>query len=270
MLDFLRARATPGVETVAGDAYRRTIEVNGVAGTIEVRAPARAPHLLVHVDLPGGAGRLAVATRVRRAFDLDADPREIGRVLGRDPDLRAAVRAAPGLRVPGAWDAFELAVRAVLGQQITVRAATTLAGRLAHEFGRPVARDDGLVRLFPRPERLAEADVARIGLPRVRAATLRALAAAVARRDLVLEPAHDPDATLARLRAIPGIGRWTAAYVAMRALGQPDAFPSGDLGLRRARGNGAGRVAAADIERQAETWRPWRAYAAMYLWRGAP
>jgi AraC family transcriptional regulator of adaptative response / DNA-3-methyladenine glycosylase II len=206
---------------------------------------------------------------VRRLFDLDADPLQIGQHLARSALLRPLIAAAPGMRVPGAWDPFELAVRAILGQQITVRAATTLAGRLAEKFGAPVACGDGLRRLFPRPEVLAEADVASIGMPRARANTLRALATAVARGEPLLDPAHGCEAMIERLCVLPGIGQWTAQYIAMRALSEPDAFPSGDLGVRKALGNGNGPLSAAAVERIAEPWRPWRAYAVMHLWNSA-
>src|SRR5437016_1736989 len=163
--------------------------------------------------------------------------------------------------------AFELAVRAVLGQQVTVRGATTLAGRLVRAFGRPLDRaEDGLTHLFPRPEALADTDLASIGLPRSRAATIRGLARAVARGELVLDASRGLEDAVARLAAVPGIGAWTAHYIAMRALGEPDAFPAADLGLRRALGNGAGPLAPARVAERAEAWRPWRAYAAMHLW----
>jgi 3-methyladenine DNA glycosylase/8-oxoguanine DNA glycosylase len=209
---------------------------------------------------------LELVERVRRVFDLDADPLQIAEHLARSSVLRPLVAAAPGMRLPGAWDPFELAVRGILGQQITVRAATTLAGRLAAAFGTPIEASDGLTHLFPRPEVLADADVASIGMPRARAATLRALAAAVARGASVLDAARGPAAAVEQLCAIPGIGAWTAQYIAMRALGETDAFPAGDLGVRKALGNGTGPLTAAAVERLSEPWRPWRAYAVMHLW----
>ncbi|MGH7789571.1 MAG: DNA-3-methyladenine glycosylase family protein, partial [Candidatus Binatia bacterium] len=186
--------------------------------------------------------------------------------LRRSPALRPLVDAAPGLRVPGAWDPFELAVRAILGQQVTVKGATTLAGRLAAAFGRPVDCGDGLTHVFPTAAVLAEADVAALGMPRARAETVRALARAVANGSLVLDAPLGLDDALTRLCAVPGIGPWTAQYVAMRAFGEPDAFPAGDLGLRSALGNGGGPLAEAAVVRAAEAWRPWRAYAALHLW----
>src|SRR5437867_3353932 len=233
-------------------------------GTIEVRAAVGEPHLVMRVRrrrLP------EVVERARRLFDLDADPVRIADHLARSPELAPLVARRPGLRVPGAWDAFELAVRAVLGQQVTVRGATTLAGRLVRAFGRPLDRaEDGLTHLFPRPEALADTDLASIGLPRSRAATIRGLARAVARGELVLDASRGLEDAVARRAAVPGIGAWTAHYIAMRALGEPDAFPAADLGLRRALGNGAGPLAPARVAERAEAWRPWRAYAAMHLW----
>ena len=260
LLGFLAPRATPGVEAVAGGVYRRTIVLGDAAGTIAVRAAAGGPHLVMRVR----RARLPeVVERARRLFDLDADPVRIADHLARSPELAPLVARRPGLRVPGAWDAFELAVRAVLGQQVTVRGATTLAGRLVRTFGKPLDRaEDGLTHLFPRPEALADADLTAIGLPRARAATIRALA----RGEVALDASRGLEDAVARLTSVPGIGAWTAHYIAMRALGQPDAFPAGDLGLRRALGNGAGPLAPARVAERAEAWRPWRAYAAMHLW----
>jgi AraC family transcriptional regulator, regulatory protein of adaptative response / DNA-3-methyladenine glycosylase II len=263
---YLAARATPGVEAVDATSYRRTVELDGVAGRIEVRFVPDQAHLLLRLDLPSTKSAMPAVDRVRRLFDLDADPLEIASHLRRDRRLVRGLRRLPGLRIPGAWDGFELAVRAILGQQVTVAGATTLAGRLARVFGTPLPGAEAPSLLFPRPEVLATADVARIGIPRARADAIRALAAAVAGGALRLDPAADPEATVARLTAIPGIGAWTAAYIALRALGEPDAFPAGDLGLRRALGNGRGPLAPGELARAAEAWRPWRGYAAMSLW----
>ena len=269
LLGFLAPRATPGVEAVADGVYRRTIAIGDGAGTIEVRAAAGEPHLLMRVRLARPERLLQVVERARRLFDLDADPVLIADHLAGSPELAPLVARRPGLRVPGAWDAFELAVRAVLGQQVTVRGATTLAGRLVRAAGTPLDRaEDGLTHLFPRPEALAHADLASVGVPRARAATIRALAGAVASGEVVLDASRGLEDAVARLAAVPGIGAWTAHYVAMRALGEPDAFPAADLGLRRALGNGAGRLAPARVAERAEAWRPWRAYAVMHLWAG--
>ena len=185
--------------------------------------------------------------------------------LKADPVLGKWVNAEPGLRVPGCWSGFELAIRAILGQQITVKGATALAGTLVRTFGQPVSDAGNLTHLFPTPEILAEADLGRIGMPRSRSATIRAFAKAVCHGQLTFEGIVGTDEFLAHLCEIPGIGNWTAQYIAMRALGEPDAFPSGDLGLLRALGLENPRA----LERRAEAWRPWRAYATMYLWHNA-
>jgi AraC family transcriptional regulator of adaptative response / DNA-3-methyladenine glycosylase II len=178
--------------------------------------------------------------------------------------LARRIEVMPGLRMAGCWDGFELAVRAILGQQVSVKAATTLAGRLAQTFGTPVSTDPHLTHLFPSPEVLAEADVSRIGLPAKRAQTIRALARAVSEGRISFSSIANIEEFQTRLREIPGIGDWTMQYIAMRALGDPDALPVGDLGLLR----GAGLHQARELTERAEAWRPWRAYAAMYLWQG--
>jgi AraC family transcriptional regulator, regulatory protein of adaptative response / DNA-3-methyladenine glycosylase II len=261
LLAYLAARATPGVEAVEGSTYRRTASLGGSTCVVEVEDEPARTRLLVRLGGAGVEGIAPAVERARRLADLEADPLQIEGVLCCDHDLAPLVVRRPGLRVPGSWDGFELAVRAVLGQQVTVRGASTLAGRLAAAFGEPLATPSGtLTHCFPTPEALADADVGTIGLPRARARTINRLAAAVRDGRLALEPAADPDATVARLEDVAGIGPWTAQYVALRALRDPDAFPAGDLGLRR-----AGATAA-----RAERWRPWRAYAAMHLWLTEP
>lgn len=251
LLAFLAPRAIPGVERVEDGAYARVVSSGvggGSPGTVVVRkAPARS-HLLATIRGVGGADLFALVARTRALFDLDADPARIDTHLSSDAVIGASVRARPGLRVPGAWDAFEVAVRAILGQQVSVRAASTLAGRLVARFGRSVGAGDveGLTHLFPEPAALADADVASIGMPRARAEAIRGLARAVARGEGVLE---DVD----RFTTLAGVGAWTGGYVAMRALRDPDAFPRGDAVLRR-------------FERASDAWSPWRAYAAMHLW----
>jgi AraC family transcriptional regulator of adaptative response / DNA-3-methyladenine glycosylase II len=204
-----------------------------------------------------------IVERIRAMFDLNADWADIVQSLKSDPVLAARVDADPGLRVPGSWDGFELAARAILGQQITVKGATAMAGRMVTAFGQSFQGPSGLTHLFPSPEVLAGAKLADIGLTGARAETIRALARAVCAGKIKFEGVVDSDAFLHRLCEIPGIGKWTAQYVAMRALGEPDAFPSADLGLLRALALGTAR----ELEQRAEAWRPWRAYAAMYLWR---
>jgi AraC family transcriptional regulator of adaptative response / DNA-3-methyladenine glycosylase II len=267
VLAFLAGRATPGIECVADGVYRRTVRLGDEAAAIAIRPDAGSAHVVLTIESGDHLRLVDVVERVRRVFDLGADPHRIGMHLRRDPRLRGLVGRWPGLRVPGAWDPFELAVRAILGQQVTVRGATTLAGRLADRFGAEVDLGAGLTRLFPLPEALADAPLETIGLPRARAATIRALAGAVAAKRVALDAPEGADELAARLSTIPGIGPWTAQYVAMRALGEPDAFPASDLGIRAALGNGAGPLSTKDAAAVADAWRPWRAYAVMYLWQ---
>ena len=197
-------------------------------------------------------------------FDLAADPEEISKHLAHDPLLADRIASRPGLRVPGSWDGFELAVRAILGQQVTVRGATTLTGRLVRTFGVPIAQQNGLTHVFPSAEKLTDSDLTRIGIPRARAHCLRTMARAVSEGRIVFSGVVNVEEFLSRLRELPGIGDWTAQYIAMRALGEPDAFPSSDLGLFHATGIHQARK----LEQRSQNWRPWRAYAAMYLWQG--
>ncbi len=268
LLAFLAARATPGVEVVADGTYRRSVHLGDRVAAIEVAALADRPALLLRLPPCSAATLVAAAERARRVFDLGADPLQIAAQLRGDARLRSLVRRHAGLRVPGAWDPFEIAVRAVVGQQVTVRGATTLMGRLVARCGAPAALGGGLTHAFPTPVALAEADLTGIGMPRARVAALQGLARAVAGGALHLDAARGLDDAVARLRALPGIGEWTAQYIAMRGLGEPDAFPHGDLGLRVALGNSAGPVSAARLAAAAEAWRPWRAYAALLLWQG--
>jgi AraC family transcriptional regulator, regulatory protein of adaptative response / DNA-3-methyladenine glycosylase II len=273
VLAFLGARATPGVESVDGLRYRRTIDIDGKTGIIDVSHLASRSALALDVRFPDPRGLLFIVERVRRVFDLGADPAVIAEHLREDPLLRGPLLKHPGMRTPGAWDGFELAVRAILGQQISVRAATTIAGRIASMFGTPVL--DGpapasesrgeLDRVFPAPAQLAGAAVERAGVMPARAETIRLLARHVADGTIAMGSIGDGRTTVSALRAIPGIGGWTAEYIAMRAFGEPDAFPSGDLVLRHA----AGDCTARELDRTSEAWRPWRAYAVMLLWRGA-
>jgi AraC family transcriptional regulator of adaptative response / DNA-3-methyladenine glycosylase II len=241
-------------------------------GIVEVARSAAANELVARIRLAGSADLIRVAERLRRVFDLGADPETISAQLGRDPHLADAFADFPGLRVPGAWDGFELAVRAIIGQQVSVRAATTLTGRLVEAHGEPldvgIAGEglETLQRVFPSAESLARADLTRIGLTRARAAAISTLAEKVASGSLVLESGLGLGETLRRLEELPGVGDWTAQYIAMRALGEPDAFPATDLGLRRALAAGGKPIASTRLARIAEAWRPWRAYAAMALW----
>jgi AraC family transcriptional regulator, regulatory protein of adaptative response / DNA-3-methyladenine glycosylase II len=262
LLAFLGPRATPGVEQVAGEIYQRSIAFRGASGRFAVSHDQSNHSLHVSVQFGDPKALYFIIERIRAMFDLNADWIAIARALKADPGLAGRVKSHPGLRVPGCWSAFELGVRAILGQQITVRGATTLAGRLASRFGQPIVAAEGLTHTFPEPEVLAEADVASIGLPRARARTIQEFARFALSRSGAFEGVIDSSALLAELCRIPGFGQWTAQYLAMRALGDPDAFPAGDLGLMRELGLKDQR----ELERRAEPWRPWRAYAAMYLW----
>ena len=262
MLKFLAARATPGVEDVDLNSYRRSISVNGSHGNFEVSLDEANVGVAVQVQFGDPRALFFIVERIRTIFDLNADWAAIVRGLRSDPVLAPRIASHPGLRVPGCWNGFELAVRAILGQQITVKGATALAGRIVRAFGQPFAAANNLTHLFPLPEVLADADLASVGMPEARAETIRALARGVCEGRISFDGVADSDAFLKRLCEIPGIGKWTAQYVAMRALGEPDAFPSGDLGLLRA----LDLESSGELERRAEAWRPWRAYAAMYLW----
>lgn len=265
--NFLRARAIPRIESVARRRYRRVVRLDEAVGILEVAPSERGPFLLLRIPSDLSKGLVTIIERVRRLFDLGAVPNEIAAHLSGDRRLARRVQRCRGLRVPGAWDGFELAVRAILGQQVTVRGATTLVGRLVADFGDRVIEgpDADLTHTFPSPEILSTANVERIGLPRARAASIRALAAAVCEGALSLNESAGLERSIETLVAIPGIGPWTAHYVAMRALGEPDAFPEGDLGLRHALSNGR-LISHSALAAHAERWRPWRAYAAMLLW----
>ena len=263
---FLKARATPGVEDVADGTYRRTVRLGSRSGWVSVTADRERPALAARVAPSLSGALMPLAARLRAAFDLDARPDAVTAHLSRDPLLRRSLRRRPGLRVTRAFDGFEAAARAVLGQHVSVRAATTVAGRLASALGDRVDTPFvGLGRLFPTPEAVAgagEEALASLGMPGARARALGALAGAVRSGALSLEDHADAEVVREALTALPGIGPWTADVIAMRALGLPDAFPAGDLGIARALRTRSARQA----EARAERWRPWRAYAAMHLW----
>jgi len=268
MLSFLEARAIPGVEMVEGDSYRRSIAIGGNSGVIRV-TPADHNRVDVSVRFPDMAALPQIIARVRRVFDLAADPDTIGVHLSVDPVLAKLVAARPGLRVPGAWDGFELAVRAILGQQITVRAATKLLGRLveAHGAALPAKDSESLSHLFPSPARLASADLVGLGMPGARALAVTSLAVAMSGDPALFSRGASLNEAIAKLRSLPGIGECTAQYIAMRELREPDAFPAADIGLLRAMAYADGvRLSPAQLLSRAERWRPWRAYAALHLW----
>jgi AraC family transcriptional regulator of adaptative response / DNA-3-methyladenine glycosylase II len=266
MLGFLARRAVPGVETVDADGYRRSLRLPHGPATMALQvSPGAASARLRLTDKRDSAAAKGLA---RRLLDLDADPAAITAVLGADPLLAPLVAGRPGVRVPGHVDGFELAVRAILGQQVTVTGAATLAGRIVAKLGEPLGAlaDDGVSRLFPTPAAMAADDLSGIGLTGARITALRALAAAMAAGSLVLAPGADPALTRRQLLALPGIGPWTCAYVAMRALADPDDIPVTDLGIRQAMTRLGAESDARSIARQAERWRPWRSYAALQLW----
>ncbi len=266
MLGFLAKRAMPGLERVDGDSYQRLAGTADAPLRLRVTADPQQPELHLRIDGADPRAIPGIVRRVRRLFDLDADLAPVHRAFAVEPLLARGIAQRPGLRVPGGWDGFEIAVRAILGQQVSVAGATTLAGRLLRAFGTPcTSSGDGFDRLFPAPEALREAPLESIGLPRARAASLRTLAAAVADGDVDFSAGQRLDDFVARLCALPGIGAWTAHYVAMRALGHPDAFPAGDLILRQVLGNGTA-ISTRDCEARSQPWRPWRAYAVLHLW----
>jgi AraC family transcriptional regulator of adaptative response / DNA-3-methyladenine glycosylase II len=270
LMQYLQARAIPGVESVRNKRYRRVVQTKNAAGIIEVRFVEGSHHLLLNVPPVLSKDLLQISERVRTLFDLRADPTIITGDLKRDEQMAKLIQYYPGLRVPGAWDGFELAVRAILGQQISIKAANTLAGRLVKIYGDPLpaAGNDDLAYLFPGPERLAEATLANMGLMPRRAEAIRTLARAISDGNLFFDTAIGLEKSVEQLTNLPGIGPWTAHYIAMRALSEPDAFPAGDLALRRAAiGSKTTTLTESQLRQRAEVWRPWRAYAAIYLWR---
>jgi AraC family transcriptional regulator of adaptative response / DNA-3-methyladenine glycosylase II len=271
LIGFLAGRTTGGVERVEGRAYLRTAAIGSHRGWLKVEPIPGRDALAVELDIGLVPVLPEVLARLRNLFDLTARPDMIAGHLRADARFAAAIERVPGLRVPGAFDGFELATRAILGQRVSVRSATTLAGRIAGRFGDPIETPfAGLDRLSPSADRLADAgepELTALGIAAPRAEAIRILATASARRELDLRPGPDPDAAVAALREFPGLGDWTAQYIAMRALRWPDAFPAGDLGLLRA----AGVTSPCGLRDLAEAWRPWRSYAAMYLWNcGSP
>jgi AraC family transcriptional regulator of adaptative response / DNA-3-methyladenine glycosylase II len=281
MLEFLGPRAIPGVESVHAGSYQRAFRLGAAFGSFSVRDDPERSQLIARIRCTDIEPLGQVVSRLRRVFDLDADSRSIDAQLSVDPLLAARVRARPGVRVPGAWDHFELGVRAVLGQQVSVSEATTFAARLVAQYGtalpesahmphpirkRTDAEAPATDQLFPVPATLAHADFVAIGLTGARIATLQALARAVCTDDQCLQPAASLEDSVARLCDLPGIGPWTAQYIAMRALREPDALPTGDLGLVRALFGSGARVQPRQMELRTQLFRPFRAYACMRLW----
>jgi AraC family transcriptional regulator of adaptative response / DNA-3-methyladenine glycosylase II len=277
---FVAGRAFPGVERATLDSYHRVFRFAGAAGSFSVtpvvgtasHKEQDTQHVQVSIRYAKVEHLGLLVERIRRMFDLNASAAQISAHLGRDPLLKPFVRKLPGLRIPGAWDPFELAIRAVLGQQVSVKGASTLAARLVERYGERLSPDEidpaapELDRLFPQANVLAEGDFTKIGLTKARAQTLRTLAAAFVEDPELFSDTADLDAFATRLTSLAGIGEWTAQYIAMRALRHPDAFPASDLGLLRAIAALGKPMSAKELAAYAERWRPWRAYAAMYLW----
>lgn len=272
MLDFLGHRAVDGVEQVTHDRYRRTVLHDGKVGTIEVTHEPARDSLRVKINFPDVRALPSIMARVRRVFDVGADIGKIGEHLARDPLLAKLVAQRPGLRAPGAWDGFELAVRAVLGQHLSVVAARQLTGKLVMLAGATAGDgSDGLGRVFPTPAQIAAADLSSLGLPAPQRETLKSLTETALADANLFRRVGSIEEAVERLSSIPGIGDWTAHYIALRALAETDAFPAGDDALLRSAGvDTLERPTANDLLRRAETWRPWRAYAAQHLWANDP
>jgi AraC family transcriptional regulator of adaptative response / DNA-3-methyladenine glycosylase II len=271
MLSYLRARAIPGIEVIEDGNYWRTVEIDGSVGNVEVTHMPQRQSLCVTIRFPNVKSLPAIVARVRRVFDLGADIETIDTHLSRDPLLAPLVARRPGLRAPGGWDGFELAVRAILGQQISVTAARRLAGQLVALHGKPASTGHGsrtgLSHVFPTAVSLVSAESLGIGMPTARQRSLKALAEATVADPNLFRAFGTIEDAIARLRSIRGVGEWTAQYIALRALREMDAFPASDIGLLRGAAmiDGA-RSTSANLLNRAESWRPWRAYAAQHLW----
>ena len=261
LFDFLKARAIAGAEFAQEAFYRRTFNLGSGPGYFEIRPDEINARVLLTVS--GGTSRdlVEVVRRVRGLLDLEADPLAVANHLGADPILRPLLKARPGLRVPGCWDGFELAVRAILGQQVSVAGARTLARRVVEKFGEKVAFENvpELTHVFPSAQRLARADLSGLGITGSRVKAIPALAKAVCEKKVRLDVDADPAQMRTALLELPGIGPWTTEYIALRALRDPNAFPDTDLVLKRA-------IERHGVQSAADTWQPWRAYAAHYLW----
>ena len=268
LLEFFARRAIPGVENIDVTSYSRCFALNGSVGSLRVVQANRAHALELSVDFSDHAQLREIETRVRRMFDVDAEIGTINTRLASKPPLRRQVAKNPGQRVPGAWDGFEIAVRAVLGQQISVAAARTLCVRLVQRYGAlaKFAQNEE-IHLFPDPHDLLDADLTAIGVTRARAHTLREMACAVCDGRVDFNDQQPLEQFVERWTALPGIGAWTAHYIAMRALRHTDAFPAADLVLRKAASRNVVPLSTGQLQSMAEAWRPYRAYAVLHLWR---
>jgi len=269
MLGFFEQRAIPGVEFVAGGAYHRTIRINETTGAISVAHSTEGNALRLIVALSDSRDPMSIVERLRRMFDLDANMAAIHDVLAADPLLESSVVKHPGLRLPGAWDPFEAAIRAVVGQQVSVKGARTTLGRITAKVGSRFESADHpeLTHFFPTAHELNACDPGGLGMPEKRVRTLQTLSKEVDSGRLSFVVKGSLSDFIEQLTRIPGIGDWTAQYIAMRGMGEPDAFPAGDLGIIKALRHGDKRLTLKQIRQRAEKWRPWRAYAAMRLWR---
>ena len=273
MLTYLKFRAMPGVEEITDDTYRRSFQLGETRGRIAVREGTKPNSLDVSITIDEAtrtnfsAPMRQIAARTKRIFDTDADPTAVAHALSADPLLKARLARIDGIRVPGAFDGFELGVRAIIGQQVSVKGATTLAGRVVARCGEKLKRADGAItHYFPQAHVLADADLSGLGLTGGRIKTLKGFSRAVADGKVTFSPAASLDEKIEEFCAVPGIGPWTAHYMALRAVGEPDAFPASDLGLRKAASVNGEPVTTKELEAQAEQWRPWRGYAALLLW----
>ena len=268
MLEYLRARAIHGLEVVENGVYRRSVSHEDLQGTVTVEQAPHRHSLLATIQFPSVRALQAIVACVRHQFDVGADVDAITAHLSADQILAPLIASRPGLRTPGCWDGFELAIRAVLGQQVTVEAARRFGSKLAAVFGEPIphAVDARLTRTFPTAHRLATADLSPIGMPAARRATVKALAQAATSNPRLFLPGGSIEKRTAQLRAIRGIGEWTAQYIALRALREPDAFPATDLGILRGAQLAGIATDGPQLLQRAEAWRPWRGYAAQHLW----
>ena len=270
LIGFLQMRAIPGVETVQANRYSRTVQFGEQSGIITVQPIPDKNQLRLSVPTQLAGHLQPISERIRRLFDLQADPAQISTHLSQDPLLAPTVTRYPGLRLPGCWDGFEIAVRAILGQQVSVKAATTISGRLVERLGTvitAVSTHPSLTHIFPTPTQIVTGDLSKLGITTKRAEAIRTLAQAVLDGRLRFSTPSSLEEAIDSMVQLPGIGDWTAQYIAMRALGEPDAFPAGDLILRRAAATKANPLTEKQLRQQAESWRPWRAYAAIYLWK---
>ncbi len=268
LLAFLAYRAIPGVELVSADSYARTIELDGVVGDFEVRFTPDSRTVQVYINFPESRQLYHIIDRIRAILDLRADSALIDQTLTGDPLLRPMVKQFPGLRVPGCWSGFEVAVRAVLGQQVTVKAASTLVARIVERHGQPYdSGREGLSHVFPNPATLASADLDGLGIVVQRCQAIQAIASMIESGELRIDCSSDSENFRETICRVKGIGEWTAHYIAMRALNDPNAFPHSDLILRRAAAAEGETLSARQLLTRAEAWQPWRAYTVILLWR---